>query len=48
MKLARLTHACLAALITFSSVAADLPDLGDSAVGELPPHEEHRIADIVA
>jgi predicted Zn-dependent protease len=48
MKFTRLAHACLSALLAMSSIAADLPDLGDSAVGDLPPHEERRIADLVA
>ncbi|WP_186293371.1 M48 family metalloprotease [Chitinimonas sp. BJB300] len=32
--------------MTFSVAANELPDLGDSSVGNLPPHEEKRIAEM--
>jgi predicted Zn-dependent protease len=35
-------------LLSATVLAADLPDLGDSAVGDLPLHEEHRIATMAA
>jgi predicted Zn-dependent protease len=38
----------LFALLSASLLAADLPDLGDSAVGDLPLHEERRIATMTA
>lgn len=38
----------LISLCAVSVLAADLPDLGDSAVGDLPLHEEKRIANLVA
>jgi len=46
------THlTCLIAATLFLAPALasnELPDLGDSALADLPPHEEHRIADMVA
>lgn len=44
---ARLLSACFAAAsLSLSLAAADLPDLGDSSVANLPPHEEKRIAEM--
>ncbi|WP_374351843.1 M48 family metalloprotease [Chitinimonas sp.] len=36
------------ALLPILALATDLPDLGDSALGDLPLHEERRISDMVA
>jgi len=44
MKLTRICAALCALPLAVSSLAIDLPDLGDSAVGNLPLHEEQRIA----
>ncbi|GAB3243276.1 M48 family metalloprotease [Chitinimonas naiadis] len=38
--------ATLFASLSLLVTANDLPDLGDSALGNLPPHEEKRIADM--
>ncbi|MGQ5523804.1 M48 family metalloprotease [Chitinimonas sp. PSY-7] len=36
----------LTAVISFSITANELPDLGDSSVANLPPHEEKRISEM--
>lgn len=48
MNLRPIALGLLAATLSLGLAASDLPDLGDSSLANLPPHEEKRIADMTA